>query len=157
MLPYFNQAICKSLRFVETPTWRVPSPSSYFTAYQTEIMLYSSFWRVGVNTNRSAAQPPPPPFKQSRQQQQQRRRDVVGKRTATKPGADTQLTAFIFLLPCCFQPSRRYQNDSTDQSAKSCWFRKARRGERKQPPQDMDAHGGREVNMRACEWKRKKK
>lgn len=60
MLPYFNQAICKSLRFVETPTWRVPSPSSYFTAYQTEIMLYSSFWRVGVNTNRSAAQPPPP-------------------------------------------------------------------------------------------------
>lgn len=128
-------------------------------------MLYSSFWRVGVNTNRSAAQPPstnPLPF--NRAGSNSSRDGVMWWENVLPPSLElpirtknTQLAALppVHLPPppllSTLQPSRRQHNDSPQELLNE-------EGEKRKVGKKRKARhmvGGREVNMRACELKRK--
>lgn len=113
-------AIFHSVQFGNLQTWKWQhedfSPlSSYFTAWQAEIMLYSSFWRVGVNTNRSAAQLPLP---LNRAGSNSSRDGVTWWESVLPPSLElphnTQhYLLFIFLLPRCFHPSSPLADNTT--------------------------------------------
>lgn len=109
------------------------SLSSCITACQIQIILYSSFWGVGVNTNRSVAQPPIPPPPLFNRAASNSSRDAVTCWESVMPPSlelplrtNAQLTALPRAPPGRPHPPPLFA--ARKQSVRGCRIREGKRG-----------------------------